>query len=385
MTNLRPEHEILVCVARRALDECTAARLRVLLQKEVEWDFLLNSAFAHGVLPLLAAHLNTCGCDLVPLQILERLRSSLLINRQNSLYLLRQLLDLLQLFTVNGIHVLTFKGPVLAETLYGDLGLRQAGDIDILIVREDFQRARDLLQTNSYLMEPQLTSAQQASHLRCQCEIQFFHEDQFSVVDLHWGLTPKSFPFGLGPEELFARSEKISLAGHTIETFDRVDLLLYLCVHGAKHYWRRLEWVASIAGLVRSTPGLDWSLAIRRSRQTRSGRILVLGLLLAGNVFDLELPREIEELLSGGKGLRECALGLEEELLQGTPVSATQGERFRLNLQFMDRKRDAIQGLLREVLVPTISDWQALTLPTPLYPLYYLLRPLRLLRKHSAS
>lgn len=385
MTNLRAEHELLVCVARKALDECAGERLRGLLQREVDWDYLLKSAFAHGVLPLLGAHLNTYGRDLVPPQILERLSSALLINRRNNLYLLRQLLGLLQLFTANGIRVLTFKGPVLAETLYGDVGLRQAGDIDILIAREDFQRVRDLLQSNSYLMEPQLTSAQQASHLRGQCAIQFFHNDRFAVVDLHWGLTAKNFPFALSSEELFARSEKISLAGHAVETFDKVDLLLYLCVHGAKHYWRRLEWVASIAGLVRSTPGLDWSLVIRRSRQTRSERVLVLGLLLAGNIFGLELPRESEELLSGGKGLRECALGLEEKLFQGTPVSATQGERFRLNFQFMDRKRDAIKGLLREVLVPTISDWQAVNLPTPLHPLYYLLRPLRLLRKHSAS
>jgi hypothetical protein len=51
----------------------------------------------------------------------------------------------------------------------------------------------------------------------------------------------------------------------------------------------------------------------------------------------------------------------------------------------MDRKRDAIISFLRAIFVPTISDWQELALPGALYPLYYLFRPLRLLKKYSAN
>lgn len=381
MTNLRPEHELLVCVARKSLDEGAGDRLRVLLQKDVDWDYLLTSTFAHGLLPLLCTHLNTHGRDLVPPQILERLRSELFSSREDNLYLLRQLLSVLQLFNTNGIRALAFKGPVLGGILYGDVGVRQAGDLDILTARKDFPRAKDLLQSHGYLMTPQLTPAQQASHLRSHCEIQFVHEDQFSVVDLHWGLTPRTFPFLLKPEELFARSEKISLAGREIETFDREDLLLYLCVHGTKHYWTRLEWVAAVAELVRATPGPDWAVVVRRSRETNSERMLCLGLLLASNLFAVELPQDIYEWLDGDKGLRECALRLEEKLFQENRAPLTPTEMFSWNLKVMNRRREAVKSLLRAVLVPTISDWEALTLPAALYPLYYLFRPFRLLSR----
>jgi hypothetical protein len=47
-----------------------------------------------------------------------------------------------------------------------------------------------------------------------------------------------------------------------------------------------------------------------------------------------------------------------------------QVEIFLFNLVVMDYKRDAVVGGLRSILVPTISDWQTVTLPNPLYPLY---------------
>ena len=383
MTNLRAEHELLLCIARKSLDERARERLRVFLQKALDWDYLLKSASDHGLLPLLCCHLDIHGRDLVPHHILERLRSALIGSRQDNLYLVRQLLVVLELFSANGIRAVAFKGPVLGAIIYGDLGLRQAGDLDVLIAREDFTRAKDLLQDANYLMEPQLTAAQQASHLRFHCEIQFMHQDQFTVVDLHWGLTPKTFPFALCLEDLFKRATSISVAGHTIKTFTTEDLLLYLCVHGAKHYWARLEWVASIAELVRSNADLDWSLVVRVARESGSETLLCLGLLLAEKLFALERAPQVDELLNQNEALAQCVLKLKERLFVDSPAPPDQMETFRLNLQFMPRRRDAVKSLMRSVLVPTISDWQAVRLPDPLYPLYYGLRPIRLLSKYA--
>ena len=131
MTDLRPEHELLLCVARRSIDEALIARLRALAQSEVDWDYLITLAFDQGLLPLLGTHVSAHCQDLVPSNVLDRLKSELFSNRQSNIYLLRELLRLLKLFTTEGIGVLSFKGPILAQTVYGDVGLRQAGDIDL--------------------------------------------------------------------------------------------------------------------------------------------------------------------------------------------------------------------------------------------------------------
>jgi hypothetical protein len=60
---------------------------------------------------------------------------------------------------------------------YGEMSLRQAGDIDLLINRRDFTQARLLLESLGYEMTPRLTPAQLSSHLNNHCEIQFMRDE----------------------------------------------------------------------------------------------------------------------------------------------------------------------------------------------------------------
>ncbi len=379
------EHELLVCIARKSLPQSESERLRSLAQEELDWSYLLESATTHGLLPLLANHVTQQAANLVPQTILDQLRRGLLNSRKDNLYLLNRLFGVLRLFKTEKLRTLAFKGPVLGGMLYDDVGLRQAGDLDLLIARQDFLRARELLQSAGFLMEPQLTSAQMASQLRTHCEMPFVGEDKFSVVDLHWGLTPKSFPFPVNFEDLFARRQKISLGGQEVETFADEDLLLYLCVHGAKHYWSRLEWVAAVAELVRSKRTLDWPALLQLAKDCRVQRILALGVQLTKDLFSVEMDPEVDACLNLDGSMARCVEAVKARLFLNGIKPLGQIEMLRLNLQFMNRRRDAVAALLRSALVPTIADWQAANLSGSLYPLYYGFRPMRLLVKHVAS
>ena len=377
------ERKLLVCVARGVMDEQVRTRLRALAQGQIDWDSLLREAFDHGLLPLLYSHLNATCRDFVPNPVLAKLKEKFLANSQCNLYLMRELIRTLGLLRANSIEALAFKGPVLGAMLYSDLSLRQAGDLDILIRKEDFFRTRELLESAGYLMEPQLTRAQQSSHLRFHCEIQFVHSDQHSVVDLHWGIAPRTFPFSLNPEHLFERSINLTFAGHTIRTFSIEDLLLYLCMNGSKDNWNQLESVALVAELLGVSDRLDWASCVKRAGASRGRNMLALGLVLAKDLFESEIPAEVLATLNGHESLRQTALMIQRRLLGEARKRPTQLQRFRMNLRYMDRKRDAVVSLARAVYVPTISDWQMVSLPGPLYPLYYLLRPMRLLGKYQ--
>ena len=383
MTDLSTVRQFLICIARREMDEQIGARVRSLAQGGIDWDCLVREATDHGLLPLLHSHLNTRCRDLVPSAVLAKLREESLANSQCNLYLMRELIRTLDLLHANSIEALAFKGPVLGAMLYGDLSLRQAGDLDILIQKKDFCRAKGLLESAGYQMEPQLSRSQQSSHLRFHCEIQFVHHEQVSVVDLHWGLTPKAFPFSLNAHDLFARSIALTFAGHTIQTFAREDLLLYLCMNGAKDNWNQLESVALVAELLRVFDGLNWTACLERAGAWRGKNMLALGLILAKDLFKSHIPAEVLATVNGHESLHQTALIIERRLLGEDRKRPTQMQRFRMNLQYMDRKRDALVGLARAIYVPTISDWQTISLPGLLYPLYYLLRPLRLLGKYK--
>jgi hypothetical protein len=212
----------------------------------------------------------------------------------------------------------------------------------------------------------------------------FTRDDSATIVDLHWGLAPKSFVFKLDPHEVMSRLTTSSLAGTQVETFAIEDLMLYLAMHGAKHLWQSLEWIASLGEVLRAHPSIDWTTLLDRSAKARAMRMLALGLRLVESHFDLSFPAGVFETIDVAEEMKRLAAAIQDELFanRSLPVST---ETNRYNFKIMDRKRDAVTSMLRAIFVPTLSDWEALTLPAPLNPLYYAYRPLRLSKEYGAS
>jgi hypothetical protein len=371
MKNGHPEHKVIIGIARRNTDR---DQLRSLIKHDLDWDYLLAIAYAHGLLPLLHKHLAT---DLVPAHVLSRLKRESVANSQNVLHLTGKQLRVYKLFKENSVPVALFKGPLLSQMAYGEMSLRQAGDIDLLINRRDFTQARLLLESLGYEITPRLTPAQLSSHLNNHCEIQFMRDEWLTVVDLHWDLAPRSFVFGVKPEDVMSRLQSVSLAGTTVETFGAEDLLLYQAMHGAKHLWRRLEWISCLAESLRATTTIDWDTLVDRAAKAHATRMLALGLRLVEEFSDAPVPSEVFAAVDPNKTMQRMATQIRAQLF--TTFGAAESTETNLyNLRIMDRKRDVLVSALRSIFVPTLPDWQSLALPASLHSLYYAYRPLRL-------
>ena len=377
--NRSRENELLLSVARREV-------LELHVPPQLDWDYILATARANGLLPLLQKHLSNGAIGLVPdlvsSHVLSALKREAVANSQSMLHLVSKQSRVYKLFQERGIPVALFKGALLAQMAYGEMSLRQAGDIDMLINVRDFTPARALLESLGYEMTPRLTSAQLTSHLSNNCEIQFMRDDWFTVIDLHWDLAPRSFVFELKADEVMSRLQSVSLAGATVQTFGAEDLLLYQAMHGAKHLWRRLEWISSLAESIRATPDVDWDTLINRATNAHATRMLALGLRLVEQFSDVPVP--IVASIDKDASMQRMAAGIRATIFDSFGY-ADSTETNLYNLRIMDRKRDALISALRSIFVPTLPDWQALALPSSLHPLYYAYRPLRLSKVYGAS
>lgn len=367
------ENELLLSVARREVPHA-------LVRQQLDWDYVVTTARAHGLLPLLQKHV--ANMPAVPGHVLSCLKREAVANSQSMLHLVGKQLRIYKLFQEHGIPVAIFKGALLAQMAYGEMSLRQAGDIDMLIQAWDFAQARSLLESVGYEMTPRLTRAQLASHLTNHCEIQFMRDEWFTVVDLHWDLAPRSFAFGLKADEVMSRLQSVSLAGTTVQTFGSEDLLLYQAMHGAKHLWRRLEWISSLAESLRATPDVDWDMLVKLAANAHATRMLALGLRLVEQFSNVPVP--VAASIDRDASMQQMAAGIRAQIFN-TFGYADSTETNLYNLRIMDRKRDALVSALRSIFVPTLPDWQALALPSSLHPLYYAYRPLRLSKIYSTS
>ena len=372
----RPEHEILFAIARRELDR----DLRDLVARVSNWEYLLATASGQGLVPLLQKHLFLIKADQIPTWFLSRLKLQSVSNLSNVLHLLGKQVTVHNALQQHDIPTAIFKGSVLAQTAYGDISLRQAGDIDLLISRTHFDRTRQILESLGYQMTPQLTRGQLASHLKSHCEIQFMRDDWLTVIDLHWALAPKTFVFKLDTDEVLSRLQTVTINGAEIKTLSTEDSILYQSMHGAKHLWRRLEWISSLGETIRAADFIDWNTVIQRAATSHATRMLALGLRLAERLSGIKIPAAVDV----DQSMDQLAKNILNTIFNVTGA-ADSTETNLYNLKIMDRKRDALTSALRALFVPTFTDWSALNLPQSLHSLYFAYRPLRLSKIYTAS
>ena len=378
-----PEQQLLLIVARKQMNPADQLRLRQLLATPINLPLLSEFARQHGLLPLLYRHLTSTCRELVPPPFLENLRLEFESNNARNLFMMRELLCILKLTRAHKIDALTLKGPLLAERVYGDLGLRTVADIDLLVRKNEFYAVADLLQRAGYVMEPQLDPPQMAKHLEFHCEIQFIHPEHECVVDLHWALAPQSFKGALSTNAVFSRRQQVTAGGKAVDILNNEDQLLFLSMHAAKHYWSRLEWFAGIAELLRDTNSFNCATLLSRAREARALTMLLLATAVVKDLFELQLPAELDLALNRKPSIASRADFIRQRLFhEAGPLGPWQ--MFRMNLLAMDRRSDAVVALFRSAFTPTISDWELISFPKPLYAIYYLLRPVRLVNKYLA-
>lgn len=380
---LRPEVELLLCCARLRPDDEITARIRSLVQSKPDWDALLRLAERHRVVPLLFRQLQAaCPATAVPPAILARLQNHFYLSALRNDRLSRELCEILKLFSQQRIPVIPYKGPALALSLYGDLALRQFGDLDLLIHRADVPQASELLHSIGYRKQHQLTRAQEAAFQRSECEHLFYrdHSEQL-YLDLHWEFVPRYFSLKLDPEIFWPRLEETDFEGLSILSFKPEDLLLILCVHAAKESWERLVWLCDIRELVNAHPHLNWQQLIEQASAVGALRILLVSLALAHDLLATTLPPEIAQAIESDRTVQTLTTQLKQQLLQETAGPAGIS-RFLLPGRVLERWRDRLSFHLRLALTPSPEDWAFVPLPDHLLPLYFLIRPLRLARKY---
>jgi len=380
-----PEAELLIRCARARKNSETTAQIGALIRGGIEWEYLLRIADEHSMMPLLFWHLDDAPPELVPARVLARLRERFHRNAQRNLLLTAKLIKLLDLLKAHELLAIPYKGLVLA-TSYGNLALREFVDLDLLVHKRDVPRATELLSAAGYQPQFRLTRAQEAAFLRYNCEHAFVHEDDGSMVDLHWAITERYFSFPLDPECLWERLHRVSLGGSDVPTFSPEDSLLILCVHASKDAWERLRYICDVAELVRTHQDMDWRRVVERAGRLGSERMLFLGLLLARDLLETPLPDEISRRAHADPAVEALVRRIGERLFQRIDHSPRRFVEipFRpIHMKMRERLRDKVRYLIRFATTHTVGDWMTLPLPKPFFFLYYVLRPIRLARTYG--
>lgn len=378
LDSMSPEMALLVACARAQLTEEDKSVIRSLLDKELDWDCVIHNAIYHKVIPLLHRSLSTSFHEKVPAGAMNRITTHL---KESSLYtfiISASLLNVISLLHENGIPVLPVKGAILAEKLYGSATMRSYGDIDILVHRENIKKTLNVLQENKYTLLPE--GIPQSTFLKF---LQYCHHgcllDRNGIlIELHWELSgfyaPE--PITLGKLEPFLTKTVFNNCP-TLALTDEM-LFIFLCLHGNKHFWAKLDYICSIAELINVVPDLDWDVILELGKKYKMSKRILISLSLAKRLFAPAIPEKMNTMLTSKPAVTRLAdkiIG--SELSRNSEVSKVH-PLLRIILYqpaAMDSKIDAIRFVIRTLFIPEFEKCYSSRLPDSLFPLYFLYRP----------
>lgn len=166
-------------------------------------------------------------------------------NKMAQLQLSAEMLYLKNAFDGKNIPIVCLKGPALGLELYGDPTARSSRDLDFLIEKKDIEKSIELLISLGYVSQIRYQTVKQYQALITHFHhLVFSHFEKDILLELHWELsTVKKMNLGTS---LWAKLRSIPFQHLKLSILHENHNLLYLCVHGAKHGYFRLQWAKDV-------------------------------------------------------------------------------------------------------------------------------------------
>jgi len=360
----------------------TSSLSSVLRTHSVNWPSLLKLAADHGLFPTLASQLLSFDGEAVPSGIYDRLHKQIRAHTVFALRLSGELSRIVENLGNSNIPVLATKGPVLSQRCYGDPGMRQYGDLDLIVFEKEIPRITEKMIAWGY--EPRIPLKAIAA-AKIPGEYVFRRPDANLLVEFHTERTFRYHPRRLRLENLFARQVRVELDGHAVPALCVEDELVLICIHSAKHFWERLMWVADIAGLVTRPPGVNSDRALASAREVGAERMLRVGLGLASQILAVRLPPELERDVRCDPAVLLLTQQIANRMPDADAGNRGLFERALFRLRMRGGLLRCAAYVARLSLSPTEQDWTPGAEEKRSWLGEALGRPLRLARKYGRA
>lgn len=383
---LTPEAGLLLQCARVALPADVRERIAREARGPIDWARFLAIATNHGLMPLAYEHLDAAAADALPKPVLVDLWQWRERTARRNAAMAAELVAILADLEAAGIDAIPYKGPALAQSLYGDVGLRQFGDLDILLKLADVPRAKACLVARGYAPLYALAPAVEEAFLRspAQYHLSLVHEGRAIMVELHWKTDPDTAVEPIDDPAWWKQLRRATLAGREVLAFSPTELLLILLVHGSKHRWSSLGWLVDVSELMRREGEVDWPWIETRAAGLRCERRVGLGLRLAQRWLDAPVPEALRRLTEIPAVVESCD-AIERAGVGADAANEGAGAMLHANLRLYDSASQRFAHLVNTIVSPSLVEWSRWPLPRPLFFLYPPLRLARLAWKHLAA
>ena len=343
-------------------------------------EFFDNETFIqiskkHGILPIIYKNLKDINST-TNKQLISKLNKNYQDIAKTNILKSAELLRVIYLLKKHHIKALAFKGPTLSILAYGDITMRQFGDIDILIDKKDIYKIDNILLSNGYKRYLNLSNKQEKIWIENAHDIGYIQTSNHTHLELHWAFLDDDYPLHLELEKFWEDTQTITINNKKVQTFSNENLLYYLCIHGSKHLWERIEWIKDIDLMIR-TQDIDWDKLISRINPDFN-KMFYLGIILTNKLYETPIPIHIEEKILTYYKLHKIV----EFIIESWHTPKSKLQQTKIILQLFPNTKTKLKYLYKILIKPSMNEYSYIELPYYLYFVYYFIRPYLLIKKY---
>lgn len=274
-------------------DELTVRKADLAQLSPADWGALYDLALKQRVIAFLYHRLKAQSLlDAAP----EDIRQSLLnMHRQNAVRNMRLYHEFRQIagaLQAASIPLIVLKGAYLAEAVYQNIALRQMGDMDLLVPKEDLAAASEIVVQMGYQPERPFSLDWDPTFKH----LPRFVNPNVGSVELHWNITPRNEPYSIAPAEFWEHSQETRIADIPVRALSFEDVLLVLCEHNSYGHQFNfgLRPYVDIGMAIGFFDGkLDWDAIADRAARWNWSKGVYLTLELARELVGARIPDDV--------------------------------------------------------------------------------------------
>jgi hypothetical protein len=337
--------------------EVSREEIAALATEVKDWPALFASANGHCVRPLLHRALHASGFSGIPAEWQHSLEQGVRQVLKQNLAFTAELLRIVEFLGGRGIEAVPYKGPMLAVQAYGDIGLREFMDLDILVRHREIPKITEVMQENGYpLFTGSGGSKTKKSAEAIPGQYHFAKPPEFLPIEFHTEKTLRYYPSPIDADRFLEHLTPVEFGGRVLRGFDPELTLSILSVHGAKHLWNRLQWIADLAWLVNATPNFTWDVALDCAQELGAEKMVLTGVALASGLLGMALPDGVAGKIRRDKDVATLMEQSAREIFHPARAAANVTERAAYRVRSSPNRGAGIRQLVRLATSPTEED-----------------------------
>lgn len=256
-----------------------------LSSKSIDWNEMMEECRQHQISSLIYSGISKQYIKNIDEEILEKWKKETFMSGIYQINHIKQVSKVFEVLNKNNIQLVALKGLVVRD-LYPRSELRTMGDADILIRKEDFEKVNNILIDMGYKEE-----GKNAFHVE--------YGNGNSHIEVHWTLANEQMFNGIVEfkEETWNRAVDVEIGCINVLSMCDEDLLLYSCIHMAKHLINSGFGIRQICDVLliveKRGEYIDWNSFIDRAKRSGVYKFTMSIFAICNKLFNMEIPKEL--------------------------------------------------------------------------------------------